>query len=152
MLEILTGIIVQYGLPGLFIACFLVSTIFIPFTLELFFPPLIAVGVNPVHILLVAVSGSMLGVWLNYLLGYYGVKLIHNRISKQDLDKAKRIMDRYGWFGLFLVMVLPLPLPTDPLTVLCGMSRMNPIEFTIASAVGKLIKYGISIGLFKLFF
>lgn len=92
-----------------------------------------------------------MGVWINYLLGYFGVHIIQKHVKHEDILKAKRLMDKYGWFGVLLVLGLPLPLPTDPITVLCGISEMNPIKFTLAVLVGKFVKYGLAVGLFSLF-
>jgi membrane protein YqaA with SNARE-associated domain len=150
MFESLTHLIVEYGLTGLFATSLVGSTIFIPFATELAFPPLLAAGVSPYKILFASVVGSTLGVWVNYLLGYYGIHIIRKYLKKEETHKAKKIMDKYGWLGLLLIFILPLPLPTDPLTVLCGISEMNPLEFTIVVLVGKIVKYGVAVGLLSL--
>jgi len=152
MFEFFTQLVVKYGLMGLFTSSLIGSTIFVPFTTELIFPPLLASGISPLKILIVSVLGSTIGVWINYLFGYYGVHIIHKYLKKEDTHKAKKIMDKYGWFGLLIVFILPVPLPTDPITVLCGLSEMNPILFTIIVLLGKIVKYGISVGLLSLLF
>jgi len=150
MFEFLTHLVVEYGLMGLFATSLVGSTIFIPFATELVFPPLLAAGISPYKILFASVLGSTLGVWVNYLFGYYSIHLIHKYLKKEEIHKAKKIMDKYGWFGLLLVFILPIPLPTDPITVLCGMGEMNPVEFTIVVLIGKIVKYGIAVGLLSL--
>jgi len=138
-------VVASYGLIGLFISSLLVSTIFIPFSVELLLPPLLVAGVNPYYVLAVSVLGSTVGVWINYLVGYFGIHVAHKYVKEEDIHKAKKVMDKYGWLGVFFALGFPLPIPTDPLTVLCGMSEMNPIEFTFAVLLGKLLKYSIAI-------
>jgi len=149
--QFLIQLAASYGLAGLFFSSLLISTIFIPFSVEFLLPPLLVMGVNPYHVLAVSVLGSTAGVWINYSLGYFGIHHIHKYVKEEDILKAKKVMDKYGWLGIFFIMGFPLPIPTDPLTVLCGISEMNPIEFTLAVLLGKFLKYGVAVGVLKIF-
>jgi membrane protein YqaA with SNARE-associated domain len=144
-------LVASYGLVGLFFSSLLVSTIFIPFSVEFLIPPLLVAGVNPYHVLIASVLGSTIGVWINYLVGYYGIHAVKKYVKEEDIQKAKKVMDKYGWLGLFFIVGFPVPIPTDPVTVLCGMSEMNPVEFTLAVLFGKILKYGAFIGVIKIF-
>lgn len=140
---ILEGIIAKWGIPGLFIVAFFSSTIFIAFPLEGLFPILLQYT-DAMTMVAVAAAGSLLGTWVNYGLGLLGSKVIKERYEPQQLERAKKLMDKYGWFGLLVVVSIPLPgLPVDPLTIVPGIVRMNPVEFTAAVFIGKLIKYSI---------
>ncbi|MCX6695010.1 MAG: hypothetical protein NTU61_01775, partial [Candidatus Altiarchaeota archaeon] len=109
----LYAIVLSYGLPGLLLASLIGSTIFVPFTTEILFPVLIKASISPVEIVLYAAFGSLLGTIVNYALGFYGTKLVQKHIQGANADKAQSIMDKYGWLGLFVIMVVPLPLPVD---------------------------------------
>jgi membrane protein YqaA with SNARE-associated domain len=89
----------EWGLLGLFLVCFLASTI-IPFPSEaslLFF--LNSENYSPTSILLVASLGNCLGGCTNYLLGYYGRKIL----SKKQLLKSESLVQRYGfWIAFFI--------------------------------------------------
>jgi membrane protein YqaA with SNARE-associated domain len=81
----------------------------------------------------------VLGATFNYMLGYGGESLINRYVKKKDLDKASGIMNKYGWAGLFAALVLPLP--GDPLTVLCGAAKMRLNEFILIVTAAKALKY-----------
>jgi membrane protein YqaA with SNARE-associated domain len=150
MFEALTSFVHTYGLAGLFLASLLGSTIFIPFTVEITFPILVAAKVGKMQILFWATLGALCGTCINYEIGSKGIDHAKKYVKEKDILKAKKIMDKYGWIGLLTVMLLPLPLPVDPLTVLCGASKMDKKEFILAVAAGKAIKYAIILGLIKI--
>ena len=144
----LHGIVYQYSLIGLFISSFLISTIFFPFSVELTFPILIRAGVHKIPILFVATFGSVAGTMVNYYIGYKGVALLRNYIRKDEVDKATKLMNRYGWFGVLAIVATPF-LSADPLTILCGATKMNFKEFSVVVFFGKLIKYAIVLGVIE---
>ena len=79
------------------------------------------------------------------------MKLTGKYLKPENLEKAKKLMNKYGWAGLFIALILPLPLPVDPITVLCGMAKMNFKEFTIVVLSGKAVKAALVLGLISLF-
>ncbi len=143
MLESLIAFVREFGLVGLFITSAAGSTIFVPFSAELTFPVLLKVGVSRLWILVASVLGSYLGTIVNYVLGERSMHYALKCIKKTDLEKAHKLMDKYGWFGVLTLLAAPLPLPVDPVTILCGATKMNFKEFTAVVIVGKLIKYAI---------
>ena len=144
-------IVLNYGLDGLFIASAIGSTIFVPFTVELWFPLFLRAGIPRLSVLAYATAGALLGTLVNYALGFYGAKVIQRHAKGEGVVRAKRIMDRYGWLGVFVILVLPIPLPVDALTIVCGLTRMSLIEFTITVLAAKIIKYSLALELFSLF-
>ena len=141
-------LIIQYGsLIGLFISSLIGSTIFIPFWVEAPLVGLIKLGVNPYLVVIVASIGSLIGTIVNYLLGYLGSGIIKRKVDAGKMDHAKKMMDKYGWSGLFVIILLPLPV--DPITIFPGIARMNFIEFAIVVFLAKLAKYSLIVGLFN---
>lgn len=141
------SMIMGYSLLGLFVTAVIGSTIFIPFSVEFLFPLFIAPGVGPYQIVLVASLGSLIGTWVNYWLGAIGAKIIKRRVSGEKIGKAKRLMDRYGWFGLLVIITVPLPIPVDGVTVVPGITRMNFLWFSIVVFAGKVLKYSLFVRL-----
>ncbi|HDI72970.1 MAG TPA: DedA family protein [Candidatus Altiarchaeales archaeon] len=145
-------LIVQHGpLLGLFISSLTGSTIFIPLSVEALFPILIRSDLDPYLIVIIASMGALMGTWINYLLGYFGSGIIERKLDSNRIDRAKRIMNKYGWPGLFIIIFLPLPLPipVDPITIFPGIARMNFIEFSIVVFFAKLARYSFFVGIFN---
>lgn len=144
------GLIMEYGLIGLFSASFIGSTVFLPVFLEGIFPFLLKSGIDPVIVVGVAAVGSLFGTWVNYGLGFLGSSFIVEKFDHNRIGSARRIMNRYGWIGLFVVIAtpLPLPIPVDPITLIPGIARMNFLEFTIVVFAGKLVRYAVWVAFF----
>lgn len=139
----------SYGLVGLFFVAFIGSTVFLFFPVEAVFFLFLESGIGPFTIVAVATFGSLLGTCVNYLLGFIGSGIIEQRVDHSRIAHAKKLMNRYGWFGLFVVIALPLPtIPVDPITLIPGIARMNFIEFTITVTAAKVVKYAFYTGIF----
>lgn len=125
---------IEWGLIGLFGMCFLASTI-LPFPSEatlLFF--LDSGSYSPVSVLLVASLGNCLGGSTNYLLGYYGRKML----GKKQLMRSEHLVQRYGfWTALFSW----LPVIGDPLLVVLGIYRVSFWKTMSLMSLGKIVRY-----------
>lgn len=153
MLEILMELVVDYGLVGLFLSSFLSSTIFFPFAVELFIP-FFTFYLKSSYLVVVAVTiGSSLGTCVNYGLGFLGAEIVMGKVSKEKMERARELTNKYGWPGLLFIIALPLPgIPVDPITIFPGIARMNFHEFMAVIFLGKFIKYSIFVGLFNSLF
>jgi membrane protein YqaA with SNARE-associated domain len=124
----------EWGLVGLFLVCFLASTI-IPFPSEatlLFF--LNEGTYSSFSILMVASLGNCLGGSTNYLLGYSGRKIL----SKKQLLKSESLIQRYGfWTALFSW----LPIIGDPLLIVLGAYRVSFWKMMGLMSLGKVVRY-----------
>lgn len=150
MLESLHAILIQYGLLGLFLGSFLSSTVFFPIPIE----PLILATIpflNLYLVVLVAAVGSTLGTCVNYGVGLLlGRKFVEKYVRKDKILKAQKLMNKYGWSGLLIILAIPIPgVPVDPITIFPGLAKMRFKEFFVVVFVGKLIKYSIFVGLFS---
>ena len=128
------GMMLEWGLIGLFGLCFLASTI-IPFPSEatlLFF--LHSGDYSPVSVLFVASLGNCLGGSTNYLLGYYGRKIL----GKKQLLRSESLVHRFGFWTALISWV---PIIGDPLLILLGIYR-TPFWLTMGlMSVGKIARY-----------
>nr|WP_294859117.1 YqaA family protein [uncultured Fluviicola sp.] len=124
----------EWGLFGLFLVCFLASTI-IPFPSEatlLFF--LNSESYSPLSILVVASLGNCLGGCTNYLLGYYGRKIL----GKKQFLKSELFVQRYGsWTALFSW----LPIIGDPILIVLGVYRVSFWKTMTLMSLGKVVRY-----------
>ena len=146
----MVSLIVNHGIAGLFISSLLGSTIFIPFSVEAVLPVLVGLKMDLAQIVVVATIGATIGTCINYAIGFYATDLVEKRLGKENLKKAKHLMDKHGWPGLFLIIAapIPLPIPVDPLTVIPGLAKMNFKEFALIVLCAKLIKYTIFVAVF----
>jgi membrane protein YqaA with SNARE-associated domain len=145
-------LVYNLGLSGVFLLSFVGSTIFVPFPSEPLLLMAVAAGANKFWVVIIATIGSVGGTLVNYYLGFEGITIINKYLRKEDSEKAKHLMNKYGSFGLFTIMTLPLSLPVDPITVVCGIVKMDVNRFTTIVFLSKLIKYSFILGLFSLIF
>lgn len=125
---------IEWGLIGLFGLCFLASTI-IPFPSEaalLFF--LNSGDYSPASVLIVASLGNCIGGSTNYLLGYYGRKML----GKKQQIRSESLVRRYGfWTALFSWV----PVIGDPLLVVLGVYRVPFCKTIALMSLGKVVRY-----------
>jgi len=152
MFGLVTESIHGFGLIGLLFSSFIGSTIFFPLSVEFSFPILVKTGVPKLAIILFATLGSVSGTMVNYLLGKKGIRYIEKRTDKIQVDQATNLMNKYGWAGIFLALALPIPLPVDPLTLLCGATKMNYTHFILVVLLAKTLKYALTLGVVVIVF
>ncbi|GHU54904.1 membrane protein [Bacteroidia bacterium] len=137
MLEFL----INYGLIGLFIACFLAATI-LPFSSDIVFGALIVAGLSPVPCLVIATIGNWLGGITNYYLGYLGKtewieKYLH--VRKEKIDKMQNWLNCKG--GVYLAFFSFLPVIGDLIPLALGFMRANAFKVIISMLAGKFCRY-----------
>ncbi|MNJ88854.1 Inner membrane protein YqaA [compost metagenome] len=126
--------IAECGLLGLFLVCFLASTI-IPFPSEASVLFLLQAGDHsPVWIILIASLGNCLGGSTNYLLGYFGRKTL----SKKQFLKSETLIQRYGYWTALLSW---LPVIGDPLILVLGIYKVSFWKTMGLMSFGKVARY-----------
>jgi len=154
ILAILTTIteefITNYGLIGLFFISF-IGTSFIPIPIEIAVLMANGLGFNWLDVGLVAGIGSGLGSLINYGIGYYGgeaviTKLIQKKKkgkekrNKKDLIKeTKKVIDKYGFWGIVVIALTPIPF--DIATLCSGLFRYDVKKFLMASLLGRIPRF-----------
>lgn len=142
-------LIQQYGLVGLFLSSIAGSTIFLPFPVEVFLPLLVKARISLFNIVLIASLGSVIGTLVNYGVGMLGIKIAYKENVREKLRSSKNFVEEKGYIGFFVLLILPLPLPVDPLTVLAGVWHMDVKKFALVVFLAKLFKYSFTLGLFN---
>lgn len=151
-MDLLFYLVFKYGVIGLGMASFIGSTVFVPFSVEVLFPLFFAAGLSKTQIVLASAGGSTLGLLLNFTLGRAGHVIIRRKVGEKSLRKSKRFMNKYGIMGLFMLLIIPAPIPVDPVTVLVGMTGMNVYRFALISFAARLVRYIISVSVMSAFF
>lgn len=104
-----------------------------------------AMGVALDPILLGAVSGvgSAFGEMSGYIAGATGRGLL-SETQQKSLGWLRRSIEKYGALLLFLISLIPFPL-FDVAGIIAGAMRMRVVNFFVAVALGKSIRYTILI-------
>lgn len=94
-----------------------------------------------IGLLLVASLGNYLGALTNYAVGRWGGAWCLRRffdLKPEMLLKAEKFYSRWGAPSLFWAW---LPVVGDPLTILAGVLKVNPLIFTLWVLPGKALRY-----------
>jgi membrane protein YqaA with SNARE-associated domain len=94
-----------------------------------------------VLLILVASAGNILGSCVNW---YLGIRIEHYKdkpwfpVSEQQLLKAQRLYQKYGYWSLLLSWV---PIIGDPLTLIAGLLKENFARFVLIVSMAKTGRY-----------
>lgn len=128
----------SYGPFGLFLSAFLAATI-LPFSSEVALIGVIELGMDSQNALLYASLGNCLAVLINYLLGYFLYSVMQKKIQNSKIGKkAYNISHKYGYYTLILS---PLPVIGDPVTIISGLIRLNILWFIVITFTLRVGRY-----------
>ncbi len=126
------------GPLGLFFSSFLAATI-LPFSSELALVGAVELGMHGDDALLYASFGNCLAVLLNYLLGYFLYQIMHSKIQASKTgQRAYALLNKYGYYTLVLS---PLPIIGDPVTIAAGLMRLNMFWFILITFSLRIFRY-----------
>jgi membrane protein YqaA with SNARE-associated domain len=129
-------IVATYGYAGAFlISLFGNFTVLfpVPFVITIY---AFGATLNPFILGIVCGVGSTVGEFSAYLIGRGGRRVLDNRYGNQ-LETAKKLIQRYGMAIIFLFALLPLP--DDLILIPLGMLRYNLSKAMAAMFLGKII-------------
>lgn len=129
---------IKYGLVGLFFNGLFSS--FIPIPTELTTTTLLLGGANPYDVFLVLTTGSILGGYVAYYLGYNGRLIGRFRKSTPKYEKKSvSIMSKYGWSTVIFFSPW-IPIIGDIVSIIAGTKKYNIVKYSIAMISGKTVK------------
>jgi membrane protein YqaA with SNARE-associated domain len=144
LLTWMQGFALAYGGPGLFIIAFLDSSF-------LSFPEvcdLLIVWLTLQHkerMLLYALMctlGSVAGCFALYTVGRKGGEaFLKRRFKPASIERAMEVFRRYGLLAIIVPSLLPPPMPFKIFVLAAGVARVRPLEFLIATFIGRAIRY-----------
>jgi len=128
----------DYGPFGLFLSSFLAATI-LPFSSEVALIGAVELGMNTSDALVYASLGNCLAVAVNYLLGYFLYQVMQQKIQNSKTGQsAYRLSHKYGYYTLILS---PLPIIGDPITIVSGLIRLNFFWFVCITFSLRILRY-----------
>jgi membrane protein YqaA with SNARE-associated domain len=142
MIEQLSQILIEWGIPGMFFSAFLAGSI-LPFSSEIVIVALIKLGVSPVSLLIAATIGNTMGGMTCYYMGWLGrTDWIEKyfKIKKERTDRMQLFLQGKGALMGFFSFV---PFVGGVITVALGLLRSNVWLTCISMLAGKLLRYVI---------
>jgi len=130
----LNNLVVQYGYFGIFLMSLIGAlAIFfpIPYTVIVF---TLGGTFEPLWIALAAGTGSAIGEFSGYLLGFGGRKVISERYKKK-MDFLVKVFNKFGLIAIFVFALTPLP--DDLLFIPLGVMRYSIVKAFIPAFIGK---------------
>ncbi len=139
--------LINFGVPGLFLAAFLAATI-LPFSSEVLLLLLIQQSGEWLLPFVAAATGNVLGSVVNYYLGLYGNRLLFYKIFRMKERTVNRATVRFRKYGIYSLLFAWVPIIGDPLTVAAGAFKIRFFLFLLLVSIGKTTRYVILILLF----
>lgn len=142
MIEQLSQILIEWGIPGMFFSAFLAGSI-LPFSSEIVIVALIKLGVSPVSLLIAATIGNTMGGMTCYYMGWLGrTDWIEKyfKIKKERTDRMQLFLQGKGALMGFFSFI---PFVGGVITVALGLLRSNVWLTCISMLAGKLLRYVI---------
>jgi membrane protein YqaA with SNARE-associated domain len=132
------------GGPGLFLIAFLDSSFLsFPNVVDL----LIITDVTRdesrwFYYALLPTLGSVAGCFVLYQFARTGGDaFLRRRVDQRKIDRALRMFQKYGLLGVLVPSLLPPPVPFKVFVLAAGIAKVRPVEFLIAVAIGRSIRY-----------
>ncbi|MFW5872126.1 MAG: VTT domain-containing protein [bacterium] len=114
---------------------------FITFPIEIAYVAAISITKNPWSYFFIMLGGLAISYSFNYIAGFWLSKVATNIISAKQFYKIKSKLNRYGNWLILLFNILPLP--SQPLTFICGVFRYNKYRYAILWLIGWGIKLAV---------
>jgi len=141
--------LLDYGLIGIIALSFLGSSI-IPMPMvpiEALVAAGYLMGMNRLLLFVAVVFASSVGGYTTYFIGSSGTRMLE-RFNKQKVEATRKHLDKWGLVYVAVSSFIFI-VPYDIVALICGMVRMNRLEFFTATVVGKVIRIGIVLALLK---
>lgn len=123
---------------ALFISAFLAATI-LPFSSEIAFLFALENEMPKYTALFFASSGNILGIILNYFLGFWLYEKTKDKLHLSKIGRKSYILGKkYGYYTLLLTWI---PIIGDPLTLVAGVLRLNFIVFLVLAGFMRILRY-----------
>ena len=138
------GFALALGGPGLFVIALLDSSFLsFPEVVDL----LIIVFVTHhkgrmIYYASLATLGSIAGCFLLYYVGVKGGEaFVRRRFHDKHVDRALALFRKHGLLSVIVPSLLPPPVPFKPFVLIAGIAGVRPLDFLLAVAVGRGIRY-----------
>ena len=133
-------LLIEWGLPGLFISALLAGSI-VPFSSELVLVALVKLGLPPTACILAATLGNTAGGMTCYYMGRLGkISWIEKyfKVKKEKIDKMVTFLQGKGALMAFFAF---LPAIGEVVAIALGFMRSNTWLTVTSMFIGKLLRY-----------
>jgi len=123
---------------GLFFSAFLAATL-LPFSSEAALVAALVSGMDKSTALLSASAGNILAIMVNFALGYWLSRWVHRKALHSRIGRRAFLWSKnYGYMALLLS---PLPIIGDPITLASGVLRLNIWIFLLLAGGLRVLRY-----------
>jgi membrane protein YqaA with SNARE-associated domain len=144
LLDWVQGFALTLGGPGLFLIALLDSSF-------LSFPEVVDLLIiwltiqHPHRMLyyaLLSTLGSVVGCLLLFLAARKGGEaFLRKRLAGRHIDRATRLVQKYGLFSVLVPSLLPPPAPFKVFVLAAGIAKVRVVDFVLAVSIGRGIRY-----------
>jgi membrane protein YqaA with SNARE-associated domain len=144
VLEWVQGFALAMGTPGLFVIAFLDSS-FLSFPEVVDFLIILLVTQHKegfFYYALLPTLGSIAGCFALYWVGRRGGEtFLRKQVHERHVERVITLFQKYGLLALAIPSILPPPFPFKPFVLAAGIARVRPLDFGLAVAIGRGIRY-----------
>ena len=144
LVERVKGFALALGGPGVFLIAFLDSS-FLSFPEVVDLVIVVAITAEKGRIIfypMLATLGSTAGCFVLYLLGVKGGEaFLRRRMHERHVDRALAVFQRHGLLTIIVPSLLPPPFPLKPFVLAAGVAGIRPLDFLLAVALGRGMRY-----------
>lgn len=143
-----------YGVPALFLLAFAESSFFPVPPDVLLIALAVSISRRAFWYAAICLAGSILGAYVGYGVGYFswdaiGRPLVDFYDGHETMDWIRQQYDAYGFWGVFVAALTPIPYKV--FTIASGLFRFDLGTFTLASILGRGLRF-FTVGLLIYFF
>lgn len=132
----------QPGYMPLLLLSFLASTM-LPIGSEWLLALMLTQQYQPAVTVIVATVGNTLGACTTYLVGRYGSGWLLERFFSVSDSQRERAEAWYRRYGSASLLASWLPVVGDPLCLVGGLLKVDPLKFLVLVGIGKLARYAV---------
>ena len=136
----ITQLLIDWGLPGLFISALLAGSI-VPFSSELVVVALVKLGLPPIACLLSATLGNTVGGMTCYYMGRLGKRSWIEKYFKVKKEKVDKMVNFLQGKGAMMAFFTFLPAIGEVIAIALGFMRSNTWITLGSMFIGKLVRY-----------
>jgi membrane protein DedA with SNARE-associated domain len=70
-----------------------------------------------------------------------GEAFLRRRLHERHVDRALAVFQRHGLLSIIVPSLLPPPFPFKPFVLAAGVAGVRPVDFLLAVALGRGIRY-----------
>jgi membrane protein YqaA with SNARE-associated domain len=136
--------LIYLGIPGMFLAGLLAGTV-VPFSSEVVLVALLAVGIDPLSLLIAGTIGNWIGGMTTYWIGWLGKTEWLEKYFRVSHQKLLNFETRLNKWGAYWAILSWVPIAGNMITAALGFFKAPKYGVALWMFVGKVGRYAILI-------